>query len=58
MMRDARGDYRKHLQDAKQKKEISEDEFKRDEESLQKLTDEYINKLEDRDKKKEIEIRG
>lgn len=58
MIREARGDYRKSLQDAKNKKTISEDEFKRDEESLQKVTDEYIGKLEDISMKKEVEIRG
>ena len=58
MIREARGDYRKGIQDAKNKKTISEDEFKRDEEALQKLTDEYIGKLEDLSKKKEVEIRG
>ncbi len=58
MIREARGDYRKSVQDAKNKKTVSEDEFKRDEESLQKLTDEYIGKLEDISEKKEVEIRG
>lgn len=58
MMRDARADYRKDLQTAKQDKTISEDEFKRDELELQKLTDQYIGKLEEISKKKETEIRG
>lgn len=58
MIREARGDYRKGIQDAKNTKAISEDEFKRDEESLQKLTDEYVGKLEELAKKKEVEIRG
>lgn len=58
LIRDARGDNRRDLQDAKQKKVITEDEFKRDEEELQKLTDLYIGKLEDLARKKEIEIRG
>lgn len=58
MMRDARADYRKPLQDAKNKKEIGEDEFKKDEADLQKLTDQYIEKLEEISKKKETEIRG
>ena len=58
MIRDARADFRKIIQDAKQKKVISEDEFKSDETDLQKLTNEYIAKLEEVSKKKEIEVRG
>ena len=58
MARDARADYRKDLMDAKNKKIISEDEFKRDETELQKVTDEYVKKLEEIAKKKELEIRG
>lgn len=58
MLRDARGDYRRDLHSAKQDKTISEDEFKRDEGELQKLADEYIGKIEEISKKKEVEIRG
>jgi len=58
MIRDARGDFRNGLQKAKQEKTVSEDEFKRDEIELQKVTDEFIKKLEDLAKKKELEIRG
>lgn len=58
MIRDARADFRKDIQNAKQKKEISEDEFKSDETDLQKLTDQYIGKLEEISKRKEVEIRG
>jgi ribosome recycling factor len=58
MIRDARADYRKKMMDAKNDKTISEDEFKRDEAELQKLTDQFIAKLEDLAKKKETEIRG
>ena len=58
MVRGCRGDNRKKLMDAKQKKEISEDEFKRMEEELQKLTDEYMNRLEEIAGKKEKEIRN
>lgn len=58
MLREARGDFRKDIQDAKNEKTISEDEYKRDEELLQKITDEYVAKLEDQAKKKETEIRG
>ena len=58
MVRDARADYRKKLMDAKNDKTISEDEFKRDETELQKITDEFVKKLEDLSGKKEVEIRG
>ncbi|HEX8923534.1 MAG TPA: ribosome recycling factor [Patescibacteria group bacterium] len=58
MIRDARADFRKDIQDAKNDKTIGEDEFKRDETELQKMTDLYIAKLEELSKKKELEIRG
>lgn len=58
MIRNARGDFRKKLMDAKNGKEIGEDEFKRDEEQLQKTTDQFVVKLEELAKKKEVEIRG
>lgn len=58
MVRDARADFRNEIQKAKQAKEISEDEFKRDETELQKITDQYIGKLEEISSKKELEIRG
>jgi len=58
MIRDARGDFRRKLVDAKNDKEISEDEYKRDEAELQKLTDLYMTKLEELAKKKEQEIRA
>lgn len=58
MIRDARADFRNDLQKAKQEKTVSEDEFKRDETELQKITDEFIKKLEELAGKKEIEIRG
>lgn len=58
MIRDARADNRKKIMDAKNEKTISEDEFKRDEVDLQKLTDQFIAKLEEISKKKEVEIRG
>jgi len=58
MIRDARGDYRKSIVDAKNEKTISEDDYKRDEAELQKTTDEYIKKLEGLALKKETEIRG
>jgi len=58
MVRDARGDYRSGLQREKQEKTVSEDEFKKDETELQKITDEFVKKLEEVAGKKEIEIRG
>ena len=58
MVRDARADFRKDLQTAKQEKTVSEDEFKRDETELQKTTDQYIEKLEMVAVRKEGEIRG
>ena len=58
MIRDARADFRKKLMDAKNAKTVSEDEFKRDEAELQKVTDKYIGNLEEVSKKKEVEIRG
>ena len=58
MIRDARADFRNGLQKAKQDKTVSEDEFKKDETELQKITDEFIKKLEDLSGKKELEIRG
>ena len=58
MIRDARADFRKGLQTAKQDKTVSEDEFKRDETELQNTTDQYIEKLEMVAVRKEGEIRG
>lgn len=58
MIRDARADFRNSLQKAKQDKTVSEDEFKKDETELQKVTDEFIRKLEEVSSKKEAEIRG
>ena len=58
MIRDARADFRSVVQKAKQEKSVSEDEFKKDETELQKMTDEFVKQLEDISKKKETEIRG
>lgn len=58
MIRDARGDFRTDLQKAKQEKSISEDEFKDKENELQKITDEFIKRVEDLSSKKEKEIRN
>lgn len=57
MIRDVRGKFRHELQEQEKEKTISEDEFKRFEEELQKATDEYIAKAEEMGKKKEVEIR-
>ncbi|MBU1117589.1 ribosome-recycling factor [Patescibacteria group bacterium] len=58
MIRDARGDFRKKLMDAKNDKTVSEDEFRRDETELQKMTDDFVGQLEEVSKKKEVEIRA
>lgn len=58
ILRDIRANFRKELMSAKMDKTISEDEAKKDEENLQKITDEYMKKLEDLASKKEVEIRG
>ncbi len=58
MLRDARADFRKKMIDAKNDKLISEDEAKKDEVELQKVTDLYMAKLEEMSKKKELEIRA
>ena len=58
MIRDARADFRNEIQKAKQDKSISEDEYKDDENELQKKTDEFVKKLEEIAGKKEAEIRG
>lgn len=58
MLRDARADFRKKIMDAKNDKLISEDEFKRDEAELQKITDEFMKRMEELSQKKEEEIRS
>ena len=58
MIRDARGDFRSDLQKSKQDKTVSEDEYKKDENELQKITDEFVKKLEEVAGGKETEIRG
>lgn len=58
MIRDARADERRKLLEQKQNKTISETQFNLEETQLQKLTDEYIAKLEEVARKKEEEIRG
>jgi ribosome recycling factor len=58
IIRDIRGNERRDLSEAKKEKEISENEFDNDEKSLQKITDEYMVKLEKLAESKEREIRG
>ena len=58
MIRDARAYFRKKMIDAKNDKIISEDEAKKDEVELQKITDLFMGKLEEMSKKKELEIRA
>ncbi len=58
MIRNIRSDYRYEYQDMLQEDEISQDEFHRWETDLQKLTDDYIEKLESLAEKKRKEIKG
>ena len=58
MIRNVRGEQRKELQDQLKEKSISEDEYKRLESQLQKITDDYIEKIEQAESVKEKEIRG
>ncbi|QBD78413.1 ribosome recycling factor [Ktedonosporobacter rubrisoli] len=56
-VRNVRRDVQDKLRDREKKKEISEDEFKRSGDRLQKLTDRYIDEMEKVGKTKEEEIR-
>jgi ribosome recycling factor len=55
-VRNIRRDAHDKLRDREKKKEISEDELKRNTEKLQKLTDRYIEEMERVGKAKELEI--
>lgn len=55
-IRNVRGDARKHLERSQKAHEISEDELKRLEAELQKLTDKYIAELDQVQKTKEAEL--
>ncbi len=55
-IRNIRADKKKEIQDSFENKEISEDEKFRAEEELQKITDEYIAKIDGLSAKKEQEI--
>jgi len=58
MIREARSEERRLIQDQLKEKGISEDDYHLFEEKLQKITDEYIEKIEQVSVKKEAEIRG
>jgi len=58
LLRNVRMEERRALQEAKQKKEVSENEFAMDEKNLQLITDEFMEKLSEMAEKKEKEIRG
>jgi len=55
-IRNIRRDIQDKLQDREKKKEISEDELKRNKDRLQKLTDRYIDEMDKVGKSKELEI--
>jgi ribosome recycling factor len=55
-VRNVRRDVLNDLREFEKEKIISEDEFKRGEDDLQKLTDRYIEKLNDIGKRKETEV--
>ncbi len=55
-VRNIRRDAHDKLRDREKKKEISEDELKRNVEKLQKLTDRYIDEMDKVGKAKELEI--
>ncbi len=55
-IRNIRRDAHNDMRDFEKEKLISEDDLKRGEEDLQKLTDKYIDEIGDQGKKKEAEI--
>lgn len=57
MIREARSDFRRQLQHQLQEKVIGEDDCRHDEEELQKITDDYIGRIDEMVKVKEAEIR-
>lgn len=56
MIRQARGDAKKEIDKAFETKDITEDEKFRQEKVLQKLTDEYVGKIDEAGEKKEKEL--
>jgi len=55
-IRNIRRDTIKELKDLEKAKEISEDELKKAEEKIQKLTDQWITQVDEIGKRKEAEI--
>ena len=55
-VRNVRRDVLNDLREFEKEKIISEDEFKRGEDNLQKLTDHYVEKLNETGKRKETEV--
>lgn len=55
-LRNVRRDANEHLKDLEKKHEISEDDNKRAQDQIQKLTDKYIEQLESLAKAKEVEL--
>ncbi len=55
-VRNIRRDVLEHLRKAHKNKEMSEDELKRYEQELQKLTDKYVNQIHELQKKKDAEL--
>lgn len=55
-VRNVRRDVNDRLKDLEKKHDISEDENKRTQEQVQKLTDKYIDKIDDLAKAKEVEL--
>src|SRR3989338_115694 len=57
MVRQVRGDEMRDIKDKFEKKEMKEDEKFGSEKKLQELTDEYVGKIDERGKAKELELR-
>jgi len=57
MVRQVRGDEMRDIKDKFEKKEMTEDEKFGSEKKLQELTDEYVGKIDERGKAKELELR-
>jgi len=55
-IRNVRRDALRDLGDSKKQKEMSEDDFYRAKDDLQKLTDEYVGKMDDLGEKKQADI--
>ncbi|MDQ2986372.1 MAG: ribosome recycling factor [Armatimonadota bacterium] len=55
-IRNVRRDAIDHLKKAEKAKEMSEDELKRHEVEVQKLTDKYVAEVDDHQKKKDVEL--